>query len=466
MLSILCLGLNKVKAQSEGIEYKIIGTDLFCSIDKSLPAATIDSVLGTCGIKLEDLEGMLWDGNASPDDWVVSALEPSRIVLKKPLHSLKGKPGDQKELMQLLSDEKAAKVPNVAFGYNEFHLPAITELENGLSRFFIKVEGSPQTVFISGTFNNWSTSSHPMEPCDSGYFIDLRLEAGAHLYKYIVNGYWFLDPRNKVRRHDWEGNENSVYYKPNHVFRLRNFTEASWVNLAASFNGWNEANFSLARTPWGWERECYVQEGTHAYKFIVDGEWITDPDNEVIRSDGDGHQNSFMAVGDTFYFYFPRNRDAKKVVVSGNFNLWNPDELEMLATDSGWVLPYVLAAGNYEYRFRVEGIADWQLDPMNPLTIGPYENRNSALVVGANHHFFFPAKKGLEEVRVAGDFNGWNEWGLKMERRKDGWHADVYLPKGKTRYKFIVDGEWEKDPKNPLFEPNEYGGFNSIVWRQ
>ncbi len=462
---LLCFIGSTIWAQEmEGVKYKIKDTDLYCVIDRKLPQERLDSVLGTCGIDQDQLLELKESGELTEQSWQVYKVAADEIVLKKSLHSLKGKAGSQKDLIVLLSPEEQSTTHHFTFGYNIYRKPAVRELSNGLTRFFLKVKGKPRSVFISGTFNNWSTSANPMQPCDSGYCIDLALGEGAHYYKYIVNGYWLLDPRNKLKETDWEGNENSVYFKPNHNFRLKGYTEAEQVNLAGSFNHWNEDDFTLESRDWGWERECYVKEGTHAYKYIVDGEWMLDPANPVVREDGMGNENSFMSVGDTFYFYYPRHLDAEQVIVSGNFNVWNADELKMGRTDSGWVLPYVLAPGNYEYKFRVVGVEQWQLDPLNPITTGLAEMENSVLSIGEMRHFFYPHKRNLEEVILTGDFNGWQEWGYRMERKADGWHADIYLPKGKTRYKFIINGDWIRDPSNPLFEPNEYDGFNSVVW--
>jgi hypothetical protein len=48
---------------------------------------------------------------------------------------------------------------------------------------------------------------------------------------------------------------------------------------------------------------------------------------------------------------------------------------------------------------------------------------------------------------------------------KDGkWTLPVYLAPGKYTYKFIVDNHWITDPGNPLWEDNEYGTNNSVLW--
>jgi hypothetical protein len=51
-----------------------------------------------------------------------------------------------------------------------------------------------------------------------------------------------------------------------------------------------------------------------------------------------------------------------------------------------------------------------------------------------------------------------------MARDSEGWYMDVHLKPGKHRYKFVVDGEWILDPDNPLWEQNEVGTGNSVVW--
>jgi hypothetical protein len=49
--------------------------------------------------------------------------------------------------------------------------------------------------------------------------------------------------------------------------------------------------------------------------------------------------------------------------------------------------------------------------------------------------------------------------------RKDGqWILPLWLRPGKYTYRLIVDGKWMADPGNPLYEPNEYGETNSVVW--
>jgi hypothetical protein len=95
----------------------------------------------------------------------------------------------------------------------------------------------------------------------------------------------------------------------------------------------------MEKTETGWELPLYLREGTHAYKFIVDGNWITDPENPVTRPDGAGNLNSFIGIGDTIFFKLRNYPDAEQVVLTGNFNAWNHGELLMERVDAPGYCP-------------------------------------------------------------------------------------------------------------------------------
>ncbi|MFZ9882409.1 MAG: hypothetical protein ACO3QC_13525, partial [Phycisphaerales bacterium] len=67
-------------------------------------------------------------------------------------------------------------------------------------------------------------------------------------------------------------------------------------------------------------------------------------------------------------------------------------------------------------------------------------------------------------VFLAGDFNGWNPAATRMERMGDGYcRTTVELADGRHAYKFVVDGAWIADPRNPEREPDGHDGFNSVL---
>jgi len=51
-----------------------------------------------------------------------------------------------------------------------------------------------------------------------------------------------------------------------------------------------------------------------------------------------------------------------------------------------------------------------------------------------------------------------------MVKEGGKWILPIYLQQGKYTYKFIVDGKWILDPANKLYEGNEYGTDNSVLW--
>jgi len=68
------------------------------------------------------------------------------------------------------------------------------------------------------------------------------------------------------------------------------------------------------------------------------------------------------------------------------------------------------------------------------------------------------------EIQIAGDFNDWMPHTTPMRRLPDGdFEARLKLPKGKYRYRLVVDGRWSHDVFNPAIETNEYGELNSVV---
>ena len=97
-----------------------------------------------------------------------------------------------------------------------------------------------------------------------------------------------------------------------------------------------------------------------------------------------------------------------------------------------------------------------------PLT--PSKDGNSYLIIEPNHTFLLKGFAEARQVFIAGDFNGWNPAAFPMKKTAEGWTFELHLPPGKTRYKFIVDGKWILDPANKLWEQNEFGTGNSVLW--
>ena len=351
---------------------------------------------------------------------------------------------------------------NAVFGVNNFAVSNAFIYSNGTARFYLPTGKTAQKVYISGTFNNWSTSKTPMKQAVGGWIVDLKLKPGKYAYKFIVDGRWITDPSNKLREHGDAGSDNSVVYCSNHLFELKGYKTAAKVVVTGNFYNWNPRGLAMNPTNTGWSLPIYLRDGTYTYKFVVDKVWMTDPANKTIRIDSEGNSNSFLSIGEPYLFKLDGFLSAKKVVLAGNFNGWNDSELVMDKTSKGWQLPFVLAPGNYEYKFIVDG--KWLTDPANPFTTGSEKYENSFIALKTNHIFKLSEYPNAKSVIVTGSFNGWGTKDYRMVKEGDKWIFPIYLSPGKYTYKFIVDGTWIIDPANKLYEQNEYGTGNSVLW--
>ena len=69
-----------------------------------------------------------------------------------------------------------------------------------------------------------------------------------------------------------------------------------------------------------------------------------------------------------------------------------------------------------------------------------------------------------DEIYLAGSFNGWDSNIRPLKQQKDGkWKTTVTLEPGIYEYRFIVDGNWQNDPRCEEKCVNDFGGENSVL---
>lgn len=83
----------------------------------------------------------------------------------------------------------------------------------------------------------------------------------------------------------------------NVMFQLLGYGDANVVALAGTFNGWKQSETFLIKDGNRWWCRLKLEPGKYLYKFIVDGDWITDPGNQNTEDDGHGNINSVLLVG-------------------------------------------------------------------------------------------------------------------------------------------------------------------------
>jgi 1,4-alpha-glucan branching enzyme len=356
--------------------------------------------------------------------------------------------------------------PYAEFGYNTFNKKnTVVKLSNGLTRFVFYQKLNAKNVYLSGSFNSWAIKDLEMEYTDTAWYCDIKLKPGKHLYKFIIDGEWMSDPENKQKERDTYNGYNSVYFECNHQFKLEGYAKARKVIVSGSFNNWDERDLQMQKLADVWVLNVYLKDGSYAYKFIVDRNWITDPASKDDRDDGSGNINSFFSIGKATLFELKAFPYAKNIYLAGNFNDWRTNEIALKKDSTNtWKCSYVLAPGNYQYKFLVDNA--WVLDPSNEVMIGEFENANSIVSVNPNYTFRLKGYNNAKDVRISGNFMDWPNPGIRMKKEKDEWYVQLYLPVGKHLYKFIVDGVWILDPANPLFEQNEHNTGNSFIWME
>ena len=59
---------------------------------------------------------------------------------------------------------------------------------------------------------------------------------------------------------------------------------------------------AMMRTGSGWQLPLYLAEGTHTYRFVADGKWMTDPANKEQLPNEFGEFNSVLKIGKPYIF--------------------------------------------------------------------------------------------------------------------------------------------------------------------
>lgn len=73
--------------------------------------------------------------------------------------------------------------------------------------------------------------------------------------------------------------------------------DAKEVYLVGEFNDWNSGTHPMAYDGNGkWVKPLLLPEGVFEYKFLVDDEWVTDPQCEMACINCFGTRNSIISV--------------------------------------------------------------------------------------------------------------------------------------------------------------------------
>jgi hypothetical protein len=226
-------------------------------------------------------------------------------------------------------------------------------------------------------------------------------------------------------------------------FELWGFEDAKSVIISGNFNDWNTLANPMTKSEKGWMVDLNLKPGKYLYKFIVDGHWRNDPNNELKEYDGYGSNNS-VYYETNYVFSLKLNDKAKKIILSGSFNGWNESEAKLKKNETTWTLPVYIRNGSYEYKYIVDG--HWINDPENKMVVkNEHNDFNSFIALGDLHQFNLLGFKNAKAVFLAGDFNNWIP-NIPCLKNENGWSTQYAIYPGNYQYKYFVDGRWMLDP--------------------
>lgn len=312
LLLLASLATGMLQAQQAPAPYRSYffeGDDIVFEFDVRLyEEATHDRTNRQLDFEDLDIHDVAVSGefnNWSLDGWKMNQVGPYRYQLRKRITDFNDAPTWQFKFLVngMYWAEPPPDAPNRVVTIDNWFFKDIYNLElntmgpvaEGNAKFFLKGHLQAKSVILTGTFVHWDEHRIRMEKQADGWTIELNLPPDHYEYKFLVDGEWMHDPGNPRKVRNEHGTWNSVLDIRVPVrFRLSGYPSAKQVFVAGTFNDWDPRATRMSWINGGWSVQVPVPGGKVLYKFIVDGQWITDPANPIREHDGHGHINSVM----------------------------------------------------------------------------------------------------------------------------------------------------------------------------
>jgi chromosome partitioning protein len=136
----------------------------------------------------------------------------STAVLTPPAHTRTITPVSVAMPRQVLTVIDQPKQQPAAMTAGTQSLLGVRETSQGV--LFVQPIESGQTIAVAGTFNGWSPTTHVMQRLDAQgvHQLCIKLPAGKHAYRLVVDGQWRTDGHNSNHEPNPFGEVNSVAY--------------------------------------------------------------------------------------------------------------------------------------------------------------------------------------------------------------------------------------------------------------
>jgi 1,4-alpha-glucan branching enzyme len=73
-------------------------------------------------------------------------------------------------------------------------------------------------------------------------------------------------------------------------------SEAKSVAIAGNFNGWNAKKTPMKKNGDVWQAKLELPRGRYEYRFVVDGNWVSDPNARESAPNPFGSLNSVVSI--------------------------------------------------------------------------------------------------------------------------------------------------------------------------
>jgi hypothetical protein len=166
-------------------------------------------------------------------------------------------------------------------------------------------------IFLTGDFVDWRVDALQMTLAQAGDFrTTVYLPKGVYEYKYYdpATSEYIEDPENPYRKANTFGTLNSMLLLGENppqspivdrggvTFILYN-EDAETIEVAGNFTNWQRVvMFRNPEDPAMWGVRYPLPPGTYHYKYVINGEWGTDPENYSPVDDGNGNKNSTFTI--------------------------------------------------------------------------------------------------------------------------------------------------------------------------
>lgn len=305
------VGVVALCAQEKGMGYYFEGDEVVFEFDpRAYAQATVDGTADKLDFSDLDIYKVVVSGSFnkwSKKGWKMKKVGTYKYQLRKKISSFNDRfTWEFKFLVnnQFWAEPDPKKHNSSKVFQNNFleevynlKLHTIQPTENGKVRFFLKGYPEAGKVILAGSFNAWDEEFLHMNRVEDGWELRADLPPGYYEYKFIVDGEWMHDPANAKKIRNEHNTFNSILEVVQTItFKLKGFEEAEKVILAGSFNDWKEDQLQMRQEEGTWVLHIDLNAGKHWYKFIVDGNWMVDPENPLREQDRDGHLNSVLIV--------------------------------------------------------------------------------------------------------------------------------------------------------------------------